>query len=278
MADETQPARLLLDHPRRSRRGFRLASTIDLEPSLNSTTEDLASTIIGLLLLPGLTAIVPAFIMEARRKKRDPHGLPYGWGYYVGTCWCMVSIGLLAMAAYILVSGDGNTSDALPLAVLFIGLAWIAWNIGYGVVHKLQWRSWIVATILSFNPVVWAINYFYGRNRKPEFKDQDSAGTAELTRERSIKGISMTPLAIGLNIVGFIWLAWTTIRYEVYMDSDIAMVLVVLVGQVCSTVVLVSSRGDRGWMALYFRRRALEEQVRIRDLEKLSGSDGVSSG
>jgi TPR repeat protein len=51
---------------------------------------------------------------------------------------------------------------------------------GWFIIQRKRW-AWVLGTVLSFNILVWIINYIYGRNRWGEFGGQayDSAGTED---------------------------------------------------------------------------------------------------
>ena len=51
---------------------------------------------------------------------------------------------------------------------------------GWFIIQRKRW-AWVVGTIASLNPLMWIINYIYGRNRWREFVGEPygSAGTEE---------------------------------------------------------------------------------------------------
>jgi uncharacterized membrane protein YfcA len=121
-----------------------------------------------------LGPIVGAFIMEARRKRAEPNLRPYTWGLYIGLS-VLIFYGWFAFAGLIglfgvFLPGDNTKGDfsrgAALLVLVFCGLISAS---GYFCLKRHRW-AWVVATIATAVPVIWIINFFYGKNRWQEFR------------------------------------------------------------------------------------------------------------
>lgn len=127
-------------------------------------------------LVTSLPAMFASFILEDRRMRRQPGTRPYTWGLYCG----LYSMILSALAAWIAVfaiggelaaAGPERTGESVALAV-FVGIIVGLWGVpGFFMIRRRKW-AWIMATILSLNPIWWIVNTIYGRNRWAEFTEE----------------------------------------------------------------------------------------------------------
>lgn len=132
------------------------------------------------VIIAAIVSIEASFQLEQRLKARTPATRPYKWGFFTG---CMgVSC---APFAFLSIIGLTNTWTKGDLDVFAVLLATGVWSVisaisGWFVIRRKRW-AWVVATIFSFNIVVWIINYIYGRNRWGEFIGEPycSAGTED---------------------------------------------------------------------------------------------------
>lgn len=97
--------------------------------------------------------IVAAFGLHRYLQKRHPRRRPYRWGYY------------FSVQSFVF---------AMVLALLFDGgaIAMLLSSVGYGVLawffaQRKRW-AWVALTFISFNPIVWIVNFIYLRKRWAE--------------------------------------------------------------------------------------------------------------
>jgi hypothetical protein len=83
----------------------------------------------------------------------------YIWGYFMGACYFIFSAFVLGFIVSLLMKEE---TDFMPLILLIPAIA-IA-NIGYLIIKKNR-SALILGTVLTFNPIIWIINYFYIKNR-----------------------------------------------------------------------------------------------------------------
>jgi NADPH:quinone reductase-like Zn-dependent oxidoreductase len=114
------------------------------------------AVVIGVTIVP----IVAALALNRRFKQRNPGKRAYRWGFYFSVLSFVAAVGLANVF--------GSVSAVILFAVIYAVLAWF-------FAQRQHW-AWIALTILSFNPVVWIINFFYLRKRWAE----DSVATATI--------------------------------------------------------------------------------------------------
>ena len=110
---------------------------------------------------------------DARLRANNPATLPFKWGYLYGLatlCFgVFASIGLLAAG---LLPSPPYAPEKTPDATALIYL--VMWALplticGYFVLRRKRW-AWVLATVLSLNPVIWLINAVYGARRWREME------------------------------------------------------------------------------------------------------------
>src|SRR5438876_4355686 len=108
-----------------------------------------------------IVSVVIALELESRRKRRGDGVKPFAWGYYNG---CL-GIALLPVAIIFVRAAieDGRAGIYLIAAWPFVQVV-----CGYFVLRRRR-LAFVVATILSFNPLFWIVNFFYIRNRWDDF-------------------------------------------------------------------------------------------------------------
>ena len=124
---------------------------------------------IGLILI----VVVPLVLWDqakradGRLKTNDPSLLPFKWGYLYGMAalWfgVIASIGLLGA----LLPSPPYMPERPPDASALVSL--VVWSMpltisGFFVLRRKRW-AWVLATLLSLNPVIWLINLVYGARR-----------------------------------------------------------------------------------------------------------------
>jgi TPR repeat protein len=129
-------------------------------------------TIQSLLYLYGFVAVVASICvassLEERLKSRLPATRPYRWGFYNGcmgvACAPLALLFLVAMVASAMAGKGEVFGSSLVYSVWLAACALCGWFI----IQRKRW-AWGLGTVLSFNILVWIINYIYGRNRWGEF-------------------------------------------------------------------------------------------------------------
>jgi len=110
--------------------------------------------------------------MDARYRELNPTAHSLKWGYIFGGASCffgvLASIGFLGSFLSTSIS-DVQDSVSNRLAAMYF-LVWAAPLAvsGYFACRRKRW-AWILATILSLNPIIWVVNFFYGMRRWKEF-------------------------------------------------------------------------------------------------------------
>ncbi|MBI4429615.1 MAG: hypothetical protein HY562_10910 [Ignavibacteriales bacterium] len=98
---------------------------------------------------------------DHRRLLSAPSQETYRWGYFLGLqgmTWAIMSILVMALSG----------SDIRIIFQVSVGTIAVWGYPGYTVIQRKKW-AWAWLTILSMNPVLWIVNYRYGKNRWSEF-------------------------------------------------------------------------------------------------------------
>ena len=115
-----------------------------------------------LLILVGLLCWYFSVVLNRRFLRRNPNHRPYAWGYFNA----LIALVLGGAGATLLFFQSMNEGDDLPrgfyYSVVFIFL-------GFLMYRRNRW-GWIVAIIVSLNPITWLINGIYVKNRWQEMK------------------------------------------------------------------------------------------------------------
>jgi hypothetical protein len=78
----------------------------------------------------------------------------------------------------------------------------------------------------------------------------------------------MRTIAILVNL-GFIGVvSYELVKNGLPKGGELLIVLFVVVAPILNLIVLLSSRDGKGWLTLFLKRKALEEQRKIEDLKK----------
>jgi hypothetical protein len=136
--------------------------------------------LVALLTVP--PALVLGFILERRRKRLGGPGLPYLWGYFVGTCTAGVGVvGVLVNVAASLAStpADGGPTVAQLLMQLLLSVGFLACGI-----LTARRNRWAFLTLAVLNPPMWVVNGWYLKRRWSELKGEagGSGGTPASAR------------------------------------------------------------------------------------------------
>jgi NADPH:quinone reductase-like Zn-dependent oxidoreductase len=121
--------------------------------SAGSSSTLVALGLIGVPLAALVLPIITAFVLNRRFRERNPDKRPYRWGYYFSM---MAFIGGLLLGRFL----DFGLTGVIFCGLLYGLLAWF-------FAQRCRW-AWIALTILSFNPIAWAINAIYLRKRWAE--------------------------------------------------------------------------------------------------------------
>jgi hypothetical protein len=101
-------------------------------------------------------------VLDRRWRAKYRKEKPFAWGYFQ-------AIGMIIAGSSWLVGWfDGTVPSALaPVCVVFFvgGLA-----IGLPVIIKKKKWAWLLMVILQLDPIIWIIDYIYGKNRWKEFR------------------------------------------------------------------------------------------------------------
>ena len=106
--------------------------------------------------------------LNTNHKTRYPDHQDYKWGYFMGVGSMVFGTlyALFYLFIFILVSFE------LLDIVIFSAIFLIPVILGYFVCKKSK-QAIIWGTILSINPIIWIINYFYIKNRRGEFFEKE---------------------------------------------------------------------------------------------------------
>ncbi len=97
--------------------------------------------------------VATALRLNRRFQQRNPGKRPFRWGYYFGI---YSFIGGLFLGVKL----ESGITAVIICGAIHGVLAWF-------FAQRHHW-AWITLTILSFNPVVWIINFIYLRKRWSE--------------------------------------------------------------------------------------------------------------
>ena len=114
-------------------------------------------------------------IMKDKELKNTcPNCKSFRWGYFIG-CFSLTTA---ALNIFLLIFGAGFFLGWVAF-IAYLMLGWL--NPVYYFIYLISVLifsylmierhkvGWIVGSVLSFNPVIWIINFFYGKKRWSEF-------------------------------------------------------------------------------------------------------------
>lgn len=122
------------------------------------------------LALMGVIGLIPALLLERRRRKSGIGERRYLWGYFqgmMGVLWSAV-----AAAGTISALGSGESQLVAVTAGGVLTLTWLAG--GIGVLRRRRW-GWVLHTVTSLNPVWWIANPLYVYRRWSELGTQQNS-------------------------------------------------------------------------------------------------------
>ena len=120
-----------------------------------------------------IISIFLAIKMGDKFDDEHPDLQTYKWGFFQGWAGLLIaaSYSLLFLINPILLFNDPKLADDVGFRVfmtVFLLLWWIGIAIAcYSIIKRGRW-GWIVATLLSLNPILWIINGIYVKNRWKE--------------------------------------------------------------------------------------------------------------
>ena len=121
---------------------------------------------LGLLLYVAIAVnAIASFWLEKKRRARMPGTKPYTWGIFVGLTsifWgAFLFVGVIVM---------GLTRPSSHMITTIIGAALVGWAYAGSGYYTIQRRrtAFVIATLISWNPVWWVANSIYGRRRWSE--------------------------------------------------------------------------------------------------------------
>lgn len=135
-------------------------------PAASRTTTGpyaVAATILGVLIGVPVVPLVAALLLDRGIRRRHPARRPFRWGYYFGI---LSIVGGLALGAVL----ESGPVAVIACGALYGSLAWLF--------ARRRHAAWIALTILSFNPIVWVVNFFYLRKRWAEDSSAAPAAAA----------------------------------------------------------------------------------------------------
>ena len=120
--------------------------------------------IIGLIILNYFIAKK----LNTNHKTLYPDYQDYKWGYFMGVGSMVYGTLYSLFYFFIFISVSVGLQDIVILLAIFL----IPVILGYFVCKKSK-QAMIWGTILSINPIIWIINYFYIKNRRGEFFEKE---------------------------------------------------------------------------------------------------------
>ena len=106
--------------------------------------------------------------LNTNHKTRYPDHQDYKWGYFMGVGSMVYGTLYSLFYFFIFISVSVGLQDIIILLAILL----IPVTLGYFVCKKSK-QAMIWVTILSLNPIIWIINYFYIKNRQGDFFEQE---------------------------------------------------------------------------------------------------------
>lgn len=107
-----------------------------------------------------IVCFVVAERMNDLLRQRNPGAESYTWGYFLGVGGTVSWLFFAGLSLILLV-------DAAPDAGLFLLFGLVGAAMSFGLVLRNRWWS-VLATLVTFNPIVYVVNIFYLKNRWSE--------------------------------------------------------------------------------------------------------------
>jgi hypothetical protein len=118
--------------------------------------------IIGTQIVIIIASIITAVILEKKRQNKETTR-PYTWGYFNGVFSLVTGTVALLLFVTALFMGVRVTTEVI-LLIMFSGV--FIW-LGLLIIARVCW-AFVVATILSANPIAYLINGVYIYRRRKE--------------------------------------------------------------------------------------------------------------
>ena len=124
--------------------------------------------------------------LNTNHRTQYPDHQDYKWGYFQGVG--LILFGGLYALIYTIIDIISETFTIVNF-IIYIGLLFISVSIGYFACKKSK-QAMIWVTVLTLNPIIWIINYFYIKNRRGEFFEKGNGGVIRTLEDGSVKSTS----------------------------------------------------------------------------------------
>ena len=109
--------------------------------------------------------VIASFWLEKKRRARLPGTKPYTWGIFVGLT--NIFWGAFLFVGVIVMGLAQRSSHIVSIVIVAALIGWVyAWS-GYYTIQRRR-TAFVIATVISSNPVWWFANAIYGRRRWSE--------------------------------------------------------------------------------------------------------------
>ena len=125
---------------------------------------DITTIIWGYIGLSVTVSIIAAQYLEDRYLTVRP----FRWGYYYGCMGLACTPFTLLFLFALIVAANASQWERVGEMIVYTVYCGIQSVCGWFII-KRRWWAWVLSTILSFNILVWIINWMYGRKRKNDF-------------------------------------------------------------------------------------------------------------
>lgn len=112
-------------------------------------------------ILVTLGAAVGGTVMNERLHDKHPQLKSYIWGYFFGLVSVLAAASLITLIPFVLFFEEQSLVDLRLFQIVIVLLIAIP---NFFILKRHRW-AWIVATLVTCNPVFWVINGIYVKNR-----------------------------------------------------------------------------------------------------------------
>lgn len=137
---------------------------------------------LALAILFTLPCFPMALMLNKSQRERSPELLPFTWGYFFGLSG---AFGFAVFAVLQLLAGMTGQGDRAEFS-LFLGVALSTAALAFSLVIKRYKWAFVIATIVSLNPILWIVNGIYIRNRWRELRGMPSIPIGSMFRRLSM--------------------------------------------------------------------------------------------
>ena len=123
---------------------------------------DTPGWIIGTQIAIIIASIITAVILEKKRQNKE-NTRPYTWGYFNGVFCVITGAAVILLLLGALFLDVRPTSEMMFVLVVGGIFFWL----GMLTIKRVCW-AFVIATILSFNPIAYLINGIYIYRRRKE--------------------------------------------------------------------------------------------------------------